>query len=185
MRKNKRPVPSEPEQAAGNGLLDRRLFLAGGAATIGNAAVPNTARATEALPVEQWMKMPGSPFTAYGQPSRYTSKVARIFASAPGTTGTGTSRTPHHMLDGTITPNGLHFERHHNGIPDIDPEAHRLLIHGLVKRPLIFTLDALMRYPMESRIAFIECAGNSALLYQKDPAPLGVQPIHGLLSCAE
>jgi sulfane dehydrogenase subunit SoxC len=59
------------------------------------------------------------------------------------------------------------------------------LIHGLVKRPLIFTLDALMRYPMESKIAFVECAGNSALLYQKEPAQLGVQPIHGLLSCAE
>jgi sulfane dehydrogenase subunit SoxC len=84
-----------------------------------------------------------------------------------------------------ITPNGLHFERHHSGIPEIDPGAHRLLIHGLVKRPLVFTLEALMRYPMESRIAFVECAGNSALLYQKEPAQLGVQAIHGLLSCAE
>src|SRR6202020_1328221 len=190
MRKNKRPVPSEPEQAAGNGLLDRRLLLTGGAAAIGSAVLPDTTRATEVLavetlPVESWMKTPGSPFTPYGQPSRYTGKVARVSASAPGTTGTGTSRTPLHLLDGTITPNGLHFERHHNGVPDINPEAHRLLIHGLVKRPLIFTLDAMMRYPMESRIAFIECAGNSALLYQKDPAPLGVQPIHGLLSCAE
>src|ERR1700761_2169796 len=182
MRKN-RP-PNEPEQAAGNGLLHRRLFLSAGAAAIGGTALPDGASA-EPLPIEPWMKTPGSPFTPYGQPSKYASKVARTFASAPGTTGTGTSRTPHHMLDGTITPNGLHFERHHNGIPDIDPEAHRLLIHGLVKRPLIFTLDALMRYPMEARIAFIECAGNSALLYQKDPAPLGVQPIPGLLSCAE
>jgi len=49
---------------------------------------------------------------------------------SPGTTGTGTSRTPHHLLDGMITPNGLHFERHHSGIPEIKPEAHRLLIHG-------------------------------------------------------
>jgi sulfane dehydrogenase subunit SoxC len=55
-----------------------------------------------------------------------------VFASAPGTTGTGASRTPHHLLDGMITPNGLHFERHHSGIPDINPETHRLLIHGLV-----------------------------------------------------
>src|SRR5271163_1055371 len=187
MRKNKRPVPGETEQAAGNGLLDRRLFLTSGAAAIGSAALSDTARAAEALPVqalpvetlpvEPWMKTPGSPFTAYGQPSKYTSKVARVFASAPGTTGTGTSRTPHHLLDGMITPNGLHFERHHNGIPDINPETHRLLIHGLVKRPLIYTMDALMRYPMESRIAFIECAGNSALLYQTEPAQL--------LSCAE
>ena len=105
------------------------------------------ASAAEALPVEPWMKTPGSPFVPYGQPSKYTSKVARVFASAPGTTGTGASRTPHHLLDGTITPNGLHFERHHNGIPDIDPEAHRLLIHGLVKRALVYTLgraDALL-----------------------------------------
>ena len=65
-------------------------------------------------------------------------------------------------LNGTITPNGLHFERHHSGIPDIDPDAHRLLIHGLVKRPLDFTLEALARYPMETRIAFIECGGNAA-----------------------
>ena len=146
MRKSKRP--GEPEHAAGNGLLDRRLFLTAGVATIGSAALPEKTGAAEALPVEPWMKTPGSPFTAYGQPSKYTSKVARVFASAPGTTGTGTSRTPHHLLDGMITPNGLHFERHHNGVPDINPEAHRLLIHGLVKRQLIFTLDALMRYPM-------------------------------------
>jgi sulfane dehydrogenase subunit SoxC len=63
--------------------------------------------------------------------------------------------------------------------------VHRLLIHGLVKRPLVFTLEALSRYPMESRIAFIECGGNSGALYQKDPAALGVQALHGLVSCAE
>ena len=188
MRKSKRP--DEPEKAAGNGLLDRRFFLTGSAAVIGSAtladqAVTADALPVETLPIEPWMRTPGSPFTAYGQPSKYASKVARTFASAPGTTGTGTSRTPHHLLDGTITPNGLHFERHHSGIPDINPDAHRLLIHGLVKRPLVFTLDALMRYPMESRIAFIECAGNGAQLYQKDPVPLGVQPLHGLMSCAE
>src|ERR1019366_2781472 len=169
MPKKKRLMPSPPEQAAGNGVLDRRLFLTGGvAAAIGSAILPEHARAAEALPVEPWMKTPDSPFVPYGQPSKYAGKVARIFSSAPGTTGTGASRTPHHLLDGMITPNGLHFERHHSGIPDINPEAHRLLIHGLVKRPLTFTLDALMRYPMESRIAFIECAGNSALLYQKE-----------------
>jgi sulfane dehydrogenase subunit SoxC len=173
------------DAAAGNGLLDRRIFLTGGAVTAASVAMPDKTLGAEALAVEPWMKTPGSPFVAYGQPSRYANKVARIFASLPGTTGTGTSRTPHHLLDGMITPNGLHFERHHSGIPDIDPQAHRLLIHGLVKRPLIFTLDALMRYPMESKIAFVECAGNSALLYQKEPAQLGVQPIHGLLSCAE
>ena len=185
MRKKRQPAPRALDAAAGNGLLDRRIFLTLGGAAAAGVAMQDKTLGAEALPVEPWMKTPGSPFVPYGQPSRYAGKVARIFASAPGTTGTGASRTPHHLLDGMITPNGLHFERHHSGIPDINPEAHRLLIHGLVKRPLVYTLDALMRYPMESRIAFIECAGNSAQLYQKEPAPLGVQSLHGLLSCAE
>ena len=183
--RRKRQSPPPPEQIAGNGLLNRRALFMGAAAAAGGAALPDAVLAADALPVEPWMKVPGSPFVPYGQPSKYADKVARIFASVPGTTGTGTSRTPHHLLDGTITPNGLHFERHHSGIPEIDPDAHRLVIHGLVKRSLVFTVDALMRYPMESRIAFIECAGNSALLYQREPAQLGVQPLHGLLSCAE
>ena len=59
------------------------------------------------------------------------------------------------------------------------------MIHGLVKRPLVFTVEALHRYPMESRIAFIECAGNSGALNAPKPAPLGVAAIHGLLGCQE
>jgi sulfane dehydrogenase subunit SoxC len=180
MRKTKQSA--EPDVVAANGLMDRRIFLAGSAIAAGSMS---TTAAAEPLVDAPWMKVPGAPFTPYGQPSSYESKTARIFASQPGTTGTGASRTPHHLLDGMITPNGLHFERHHSGIPDIDPNAHRLLIHGLVKRPLVFTLAALARYPMESRIAFIECGGNSAALYQKDPAALGVQALHGLVSCAE
>jgi len=145
---------------------------------------PAVAAAGE-LAVEPWMQEPGSPFVGYGQPSRFEANVVRVFTSAPGTTGTGASRTPHHLLDGTITPSGLHFERHHSGIPDIDPDRHRLLIHGLVKRPLVFSLETLARYRMESRIAFIECGGNSGALYQKDPVAGGVQALHGLVSCAE
>ncbi|MGA2127407.1 MAG: sulfite dehydrogenase [Xanthobacteraceae bacterium] len=170
----------QPDAAAANGLLDRRVLLG---AAIG-AALPGVARA-DGLSVEPWMKTPGSPLSGYGQPSPHEGKVARIVASLPGAPGTGASRTPHHLLAGMITPNGLHFERHHSGIPEIDPDAHRLLIHGLVKRPLVFTLEALTRYPMESRICFIECAGNSGALYQNEPAALGVQGLHGLLSCAE
>jgi hypothetical protein len=133
------------------------------------------ALAREELAVEPWMQEVGSPFVGYGQPSKFEDKTVRAATTAPGTTGTGASRTPLHRLNGTITPNGLHFERHHSGIPEIDPARHRLLVHGLVKRPLVFTLEALDRYPMESRIAFIECGGNSGALYQKDPAQLGVQ----------
>src|SRR2546421_10750172 len=108
MRRKRQAAQDALDAAAGNGLLDRRLFLAGAAAA--SVAMPDTTLGAEALPTEPWMKTPGSPFVAYGQPSRFANKVVRIFASAPGTTGTGTSRTPHHLLDGTITPNGLHFE---------------------------------------------------------------------------
>ena len=177
-----RQKKSAPQQVAGNGLLDRRLFLSAGAVVAAAGLAP---AAADPLPVEPYMRTPGTGFTPYGQPSKFENKVGRIFASAPGTTGTGASRTPLHLLNGMITPNGLHFERSHSGVPDIDPDGHRLLIHGLVKRPLIFTLDALARYPMESRITFLECAGNGQLLNQKEPAQAGVQGLQGLLSCAE
>src|SRR5947208_13176698 len=181
MRNNRSSVPSERYAVAGNGLLDRRLFLSAGAAAAAiGGALPSKAGE---LPIEPWMKLPGSPFVGYGQPSKFESKVARTWNTAPGTTGTGAGRTPHHLLDGMITPNGVHFERSHSGIPDINPDTHRLLIHGLVKRPLIFTLESLERYPRESRIAFLECGGNGQLLYQKEPAAVGVQAIHGLVSC--
>ena len=181
----KRLATGLPEPAAGNGLLDRRGLF--GAAATGSLAalISRPAAAAGELAVEPWMQEPGSPFVGYGQPSRFEAKVVRVATTAPGTTGTGASRTPHHLLNGAITPNGLHFERHHSGIPEIDPDAHRLLIHGLVKRPLVFTLEALARYPMVSLIAFIECGGNSGTLYQKDPVAGGVQALHGLVSGAE
>ena len=103
----------------------------------------------------------------------------------PATQGVGAARTPLHLLDGMITPSGLHFERSHSGIPDIDPDRHRVVIHGLVNRPLVFTLEALHRYPMTSRIAFIECGGNSQALNAPKPAPLPLVAIHGLFSCQE
>src|SRR4029079_10699679 len=178
---------SDLDIVAGKGLLHRRMFLTAStaaAAAVASAALPNPATA-DALQVEPWMKLPGSGFVGYGQPSKYEENVARTWNTAPGTTGTGAARTPHHLLDGMIAPNGVHFERSHSGIPDINPDNHQLLIHGLVERPLVFTLESLGRYPRESRVAFLECGGNGQLLYQKEPAPVGVQAIHGLVSCAE
>src|SRR4030088_1293245 len=174
-----RQKKSTPEQVAGNGFTARRLFWPGAVALASGAAQ------ADPLPIEPYMRIPGAGFAAYGQPSSHESKTARIFASAPGTTGTGASRTPLHLLDGMITPNGLHFERSHSGIPDINPDAHRLLIHGLVRRPLIFSLDALSRYPMESGITFLECAGNGQLLNLREPVQTGAQALQGLVSCAE
>ena len=138
----KQPSRTGTERVAGNGLLHRRLFLTAGAAAMGAGATAGQAAAAP-LAIEPWMKTPGAPFNGYGQPSKYEEKVARTWASAPGTTGTGSSRTPHQQLNGMITPSGLHYERSHSGIPDINPDTHRVVIHGLVKRPLVFTLDAL------------------------------------------
>ena len=137
--------------------------------------------------MQPWMKVPGAGFAGYGQPSRFESKVVRVFPPPPNpaTQGVGPARTPLHLLEGMITPSGLHFERSHSGIPDIDPDQHRLVIHGLVKRPLVFTVEALSRYPMQSRIAFIECAGNGQTLNAPQAQPLNVTAIHGMLGCQE
>jgi sulfane dehydrogenase subunit SoxC len=177
---------SPAELAAGNGILNRRLFLEGALAA-GAAGAGMSAALAEPLAVQPWMKAPGAPFTGYGQPSRFEDKVVRLMPPPPNpvTQGVGTSRTPLHLLEGIITPSGLHFERSHSGIPDIDPDQHRLVIHGLVKRPLVFTMEALHRYPMQSRIAFIECAGNSQALNAPQAQPLGVAAIHGIVGCSE
>jgi sulfane dehydrogenase subunit SoxC len=174
------------EPVAGNGLLHRRLFLAQGAALVGGVGLL-TAQPVRAEPLEvpPWMKAPGAHMSAYGQPSKHEADVQRFVGGTPNVVGSGVSFTPHHRLHGTITPNSLHFERHHSGVPDIDPAQHKLLIHGAVRRPLTFSMDALMRYPTVTRIQFLECAGNSGsnLGPQPPQAPCGM--IHGLMSCSE
>jgi sulfane dehydrogenase subunit SoxC len=177
------------DPVAGNGILSRRIFLeralVAGAAGAAATGAGISAAGAEPLAVPAWSKQPGTPFNAYGMPSKFESKVVRTFASPANAPGTGSSRTPHHMLDGMMTPSGLHFERSHSGIPDIDPDQHRLVIHGLVKRPLVFSLDNLSRYARKSRIAFLECAGNSGGLNAPQPAKADIQAIHGLLSCSD
>ena len=168
----------------------KRSFLKRGIVLLGASGLLTSrtkgAAAAEPPDVPPWMKSPGGGFNEYGAPAKYEGKVTRtLIRSQPGTTGSGAARTPLEALDGMITPSGLHFERHHNGVPDIDPDKHRLLIHGMVKRPLIFTVDALMRYPMVSRIHFLECSGNSQFLYQPALPNLTAGQTHGLVSCSE
>jgi sulfane dehydrogenase subunit SoxC len=156
------------------GLLAASGIVAGGA---------KRAKAAEPPDVAPSMKVPGTGMGEYGSPAKYESKVTRtLIRSQPGTTGSGASRTPLESLDGMITPSGLHFERHHSGVPDIDPDKHRLLIHGMVKRPLVFTIEALLRYPMVSRVHFLECSGNSQVFYQPTPPNLTAGQTHGLVS---
>jgi sulfane dehydrogenase subunit SoxC len=165
------------------GFMKRILGLLAASGLV--SGTPKPAETAEPPEVPPWMKAPGVGMGPYGSPAKYESKVTRtLIRSQPGTTGAGASRTPLESLEGMITPSGLHFERHHSGVPDIDPDKHRLLIHGMVRRPLIFTMDALLRYPMVSRIHFIECSGNSQVLYQPAPPALTAGQTHGLVSCS-
>jgi len=187
MPESKKNIPME--EVAGNGLLHRRVFLSQGAALIGAGsfnwlAVRSASAQTEA-DISPWMKAPGAGMSGYGSRAAHEDYIQRNPVSALGTTGSGGSRTPLQNLEGMITPSALHFERHHSGIPDINPDDHRLLIHGMVKRPLIFTMDALSRYPMVSRIHFIECSGNSRVGFNAEPTPGSCGDLHGLVSCSE
>jgi sulfane dehydrogenase subunit SoxC len=94
------------------------------------------------------------------------------------------SFTPLAASRGIITPSSLFFERHHSGVPALDPASHTLTVHGLVDRPLTFSMEELQRMPSVSRILFIECSGNSSSEWRGAGAP-DVQRTHGLTSCAE
>ena len=185
-----RPDTMAADYAAGGGLLHRRGLLTGGVAAAGALTASglslSTAKAAT-LEVPPWMQTPGAPFRSYGLPSVHEEAVQRGVLQPYGdlAPGAGVSMTPLHQLNGTITPNGLHFERHHNGVPDIDPLAHKLLLHGLVSRNLTFDVDALLRYPMTSRICFIECSGNSFFNAFAEPQQMPCGMIHGLVSCSE
>jgi sulfane dehydrogenase subunit SoxC len=163
------------------------VLLRGGAAFA--AAVTgytlSDAAAARQLTDDPWSRTRGMTVPAYGVPSGFEKHVVRTLSNPRGEPRTQHGRTPHHLLNGTFTPNSLHFVISHSGDPDIDPARHRLVIHGLVKRPLAFTLDALSRYPMVSRMAFLECGGNSAPLFSNEPVQANVQALHGLVSCSE
>jgi len=175
------------EVVAGNGLLHRRAFLRGGAAFAAamTGYILSDSVAAQQLSDDPWSTRPGTPIPEYGVPSSFEKNVSRTLTNPKGEPRTQHARTPHHLLNGTVTPNGLHFVISHSGAPDIDPAKHRLVIHGLVKKPLAFTLDALSRYPMVSRMTFVECGGNSAPLFSNVPVQGTVQALHGLVSCAE
>jgi sulfane dehydrogenase subunit SoxC len=185
MRKSR---ASSVEQVAGNGLLHRRAMLGRGLAFAGAVAVgagPPTGAAAEALIEAPWSLETGDAVPPYQAPSKFAKNIVRTLSNPDFEPRTSQSRTPHQLLDGMITPNGVFFTIIHDGVPNIDPSKHELLIHGLVKQPLVFSYETLLRYPMTSRIAFIECGGNSAGLFSPAPLQADVQALHGLTSCAE
>ncbi len=167
----------------------RRAFLTQGAALVTGAA--SAAIGTEAnaqgLAGQPWERVYGAPFNGYGQPSRFEQPVVRHMLKPYGdlAPGSGAALAPIEKLEGIITPSGLHNNRSHSGTPDIDPKEHQLLLHGLVARPLKFTMDALWSYPMTTRIHFVECSGNSLRNLAPQPLQVPAGAIHGNMACSE
>ena len=126
-------------------------------------------------------RAPGLPVSGYGQRARFET-TQRWLTPARYLSSTA-SWSPLGDQLGVITPSALHYERHHAGVPNIDPATHSLLIHGLVQRPLEFTLDDVMRFPVAERVCFLECSGNSYREW-RGPGGADVQQTHGLTSCS-
>lgn len=166
----------------------RNLVRSGAALALGGLASAKATSAQAANPpdIPDWMREQGRPVLspAYGLPSKHEKNVVRRIREPRATDTEAFSVTPLQNLHGIITPNGLVFERHHAGVPDIPPDKHRLLIHGLVNRPIVLTMDDLVRYPSVSRIHFLECSGNSSPEWRRSGYH-SVQRTHGLLSCCE
>jgi sulfane dehydrogenase subunit SoxC len=186
IRKRRASSP-QIEQVAGNGLLNRRALLRGGAAVAGamTGGAALTGAAGEPLQNDPWSLERGLVVPPYQVPSRFEKDVVRTLSNPNNEFRNSHARTPHQLLQGAITPNGLFFSICHSALPDIDPARHKLVIHGLVKQPLVYTLDSLSRYPMVTRTHFLECSGNSAPMFSNEPMQVTAQAIHGLVSNAE
>jgi sulfane dehydrogenase subunit SoxC len=162
----------ERDVKPGESTINRRTLLqltgaVGAAAVVATAPsgfAAHGAQTEEATPpatgsalppdVPPWMQRWGPLPSEYGERSSYESGVVRL----PSPTS---SRSPLQELHGTMTPGPLFFERHHSGIPEIDPALHRLIVHGMVERPVIYTMEDIKRFPAMSVIHFHECSGNS------------------------
>lgn len=117
----------------------------------------------------------------YGTPSPYEKHVVRRDVSwLTASPESSVNFTPLHELDGIITPSGLCFERHHAGIADIDPAKHRVMIHGLVDTPMVFTIEDIRRMPRRNVVHFLECAANSGMEWRGAQLN-GCQFTHGMV----
>ncbi|HEB89553.1 MAG TPA: sulfite dehydrogenase [Deltaproteobacteria bacterium] len=154
------------------------LLALGGASGAALAGGSSTRSGAEPLAIpdpEDPTKVPGADPSPLGERSPFerlerTTAFGRI------------SGTPLQDLHGTLTPSDLHFERHHAGVPAIDPHRHELLIHGLVERPLKFSIADLLRFPAVTRICFLECSGNLRIDASEEITP---QDLCGLTSQSE
>ena len=181
--------------------LTRRAALASSGAGLASALLDrldlkaNVAAAQEATPVATpasavttcrrtspaWMRTPGGSVSPYGERAPAEESVVRLADPEPASSAS----RPWPICTGTLTPNALFYEIHFGGIPAIDPSEHRLLVHGLVERPTLFTMDDLKRFPAVSVIHFLECAGNSFSEWTEASMSPTVQLSHGWTSSAE
>src|SRR5262245_61520505 len=165
--------------------LSRRRFIAGAAASAGLAAAAPAQQVPAAPPQipEDPTKVPGKLPSELGERSPFERPRRHVNRNALS----GNSETPLEDLEGIITPADLHFERHHAGVPTLDPARYRLLIHGMVDRPLKFTLADLKRFPAITRTCFIECSGNGSRGYHANVMKREAPPswIDGEVSTSE
>ena len=169
--------------------ISRRTALGAAVVTVGgigsSAIVRQLLGAQAAIPLvspvpDDATKVPGLPSGPLSVRSGFENPTL-----LPTGVATGASFTPLQDLSGTITPSDLHFQRHHNGIPTIDPHKYELLIHGMAERPRVFTLQDLKRFPSVTRTCFIECSGNGRAAF-RDPSPeMSPQLVDGLTSNTE
>jgi len=170
------PEPSPPD-------TPRRRFLKGGVA-LGAALAAGAARSAAGQPApDDPSKVLGGPLRPYGERSRFEHTVREKWPPSK-TDEFGSVTTPLDETLGIITPSALHYVVQRGGLPDIDPSKHRLLIHGMVDRPVILTMEEIRRLPSASRVLFLECQGNS-LTEWRAPTGKSVEATHGQTSCSE
>ena len=158
--------------------LRRRSVLAGAGGLVSGAALMGIATAQTPPQVpDDPTKVQGRPPSELGDRSSF--EAPRRVPSATS------SLTPLDLLNGIITPSDVHYERHHAGVPLIDPRRYTLTLHGMVDRQTVFTLDDLKRFPSMSRIMFLECSGNSGSGWTKGPPTGTAQTLHGLTSTSD
>ncbi len=164
----------------------RRAFLRGSAA-VAAGTVAGAAGANSADPLitelQDWASYTGVGVdeTPYGMPISFEAHVVR--RNVEWLTASPISSinfTPIHALEGTITPQGCAFERHHSGAIELSKQDYRLMINGLVDQPLVFTYDDLERFPRENHVYFCECAANTGMEWAGAQLN-GVQFTHGMI----
>jgi sulfane dehydrogenase subunit SoxC len=178
-----RLVDSNNEEAP----LSRRRFLA--STTAGVASALLTTQATADTLADVPPREVGADLSGHGERSKFV-HLAMLPEAGPGKRNVDpsdaiNSKAPLGKLVGTITPTDLHYERSHSGNPDLDPAKHRLLVHGMTRKQLVFTVDDLMRMPSITRTVFIECTGNGWENWKKADPNVTVQNTHGLVSTNE